>query len=276
MLPSFIVIGASKCGTTSVCDILSQHPEVFVTNPKEPHYFQFDEFEEWRPWYEELFEGAEHCQAAGEGSVSYTLPGKAERAAGRIQRLIPECRLIYMVRHPLRRLESDWKMRTIEGQKLGPLSRAVHDAPDLVDIGAYWTHLSIYRKYFPDDQILVCFLEDLSSDPSGEIARMLEHIGVSPDVVPTSVDQRRNSAEARRRGVALQKLGPLYPVARRIKQLLPPAWTEPLIRTLTRRQPDPQVSWDEEVLHQVARRLEEDTRRLLEHCGKPAGFWDLG
>lgn len=173
MLPTFLVIGASKCGTTSVCEILSEHPEVFMTDPKEPHCFRFNEFQEWLPWYEELFDGAESCKAAGEGSVSYTLPDKAEIAARRIRQLIPDCRLIYMVRHPVQRLESDWKMRTIEGQDPGPHRTAVHAHPDLVTIGAYWRQLSVYRRYFSDDQIHVCFLEDLSESPRPGIARYL-------------------------------------------------------------------------------------------------------
>ena len=41
MNPNFIVIGQAKCGTTTVCETLRRHPQVFVTEPKEPHYFTF-------------------------------------------------------------------------------------------------------------------------------------------------------------------------------------------------------------------------------------------
>lgn len=275
MLPSFLVIGASKCGTTSVCDILSQHPEVFVTDPKEPHFFVFDEFEEWLPWYEKLFDGAKGCRAAGEGSVSYTLPHNAELAAERIKRWAPNCRLVYMVRHPVRRLESDWKMRTIEGQRPGPLERAVHDHPDLVTIGAYWRQLSVYRRYFSDEQIHVCFLEDLVERPDRELIRILKHIGVNPDLVPSSAGERRNSAEARRRQVAVRRLGPLYSIGRRLKGVLPTAVTNAVIDSLARRAPDPKVVWDEETHEHVVAELAVDTRLFLSHCGKPEDFWDL-
>lgn len=275
MLPTFLVIGASKCGTTSVCDILSEHPEVFVTDPKEPHYFVFDQFDEWLLWYEGLFEGAGAYTAAGEGSVSYTLPHRAEIAAGRIQRLIPDCRLIYMVRHPLRRLESDWKMRTIEGQNLGPMPSAVHDHPDLVTIGAYWRQLSVYRRRFSDEQIHVCFLEDFARNPQHELRQMLKHIGVNEGFVPSSVGERRNAAEARRRQVAARSLGPLHALGRRVKGILPKVLTDAVIDLLARRVPEPKPSWDEETHKHVVAELEADTRRFLSYCGKAEEFWDL-
>ena len=52
----------------------------------------------------------------GKGSASYTHPHRIDLVVPRLQREIPDCRLIFMVRHPVRRLESDWKMRTLEGR----------------------------------------------------------------------------------------------------------------------------------------------------------------
>lgn len=155
-LPNFIVIGAAKCGTSSVCRLLGSHPDVFMSDPKEPAYFsRRNGFEELRGWYTGLFRGAEGKHAFGEGSTRYTHPEFMELSASRISREIPDCRLIYMIRHPIHRLESDWKMRHQEGWTPDSINQAIAKQPILVKHGMYWTNLNVYRKYFRDEQILV-------------------------------------------------------------------------------------------------------------------------
>ena len=70
MLPNFIVIGAPKCGTTSLCHLLGNHPQVFMSKVKEPHYFGRKDPTKTLLWYEEHFVGAEDKKAIGEGSTS--------------------------------------------------------------------------------------------------------------------------------------------------------------------------------------------------------------
>ena len=116
MLPTFIVIGAAKCGTTSICNVLGSHSDVFMSEPKEPHYFSSSpDSKITHSWYESLFSSADGHIAIGEGSTSYTAPNRISRTARRLAQTIPDCKLIYVVRDPLKRLESDWKMRRREG-----------------------------------------------------------------------------------------------------------------------------------------------------------------
>lgn len=275
MLPTFLVIGAAKCGTTSVCDILREHPDVFMPARKEIGYFIRERSPADRAEYQALFRGAGECTAVGEGSVAYTLPAHVERAAGSIQREIPECRLIYMVRHPVRRLESDWKMRTLEGYEPGPLKQALERYPDLVTIGAYWSHLSTYRRHFSDEQILVVFLEDFAENPGREMIRILRHLGVEPRV-PDSVGRRRNSIEARRRAEAVGDIERLIPGVRCLEPYVPGPLRELALRTLASwKRPEPALRWDAQSLGHVADRLREDADQLLRHLGKPTDFWDL-
>jgi len=275
MLPTFLVIGAAKCGTTSVCDILSEHPEVFVTDPKEPYFFVRDPLQEWLPWYESLFDGAEGCDAAGEGSILYSHPKNVEKAAPRIRSMLPECRLVYMVRHPIRRLESDWKMRMIEGKNLGPISEAVRSHPDLITIGRYWSHLSVYRRYFPDEQILIVFLEDFASNPEAEIVRVLRHIGVTPSIVPESLERKRNSAEARNRAEAVGDLERRFSGIRRLRPFIPRPIRRLAVRILALGRPIPTVEWSRHALDEVRDQLQDDSQALLQFCGKSADFWCL-
>lgn len=73
MTPNYLVIGASKCATSSLCANLGQHPDVFMTHPKEPSFFSHDPiYARGWDWYLSLFEDAGDVSARGEGSTSYT------------------------------------------------------------------------------------------------------------------------------------------------------------------------------------------------------------
>lgn len=275
MLPTFLVIGAAKCGTTTVCDLLSEHPDVFVAELKECHYFARDAFDELRPWYESLFEGGEHCEAVGEGSVLYTHPARIERAVSRMRQTIPDCRFVYMVRHPVRRLESDWKMRRIENRAPPDINAAIEEARDLVGIGKYWSNVSAYLRRFPREQLLVVFLEDFAAAPEEALSRILAHLGVDPDWVPDSVHRPRNTTKARRRAEAVGDLERLGIPIRKLKPFLPQPVRELGARLLATRRPEPEARWREDVLRDVERSLWDDARQLLSFVGKPEGFWDF-
>jgi len=275
MLPNFIVIGAAKCGTTSVCDLLGKHPDVFMCEPKEPCFFShMDENERTREWYESLFQQAGSEPAVGEGSTAYTHPDVIERTAAAIKALIPDCRLIYMVRHPLKRLESDWRMRRHEGWTPAAIGDAVTEQPSLMTHGFYWQNLGVYRRNFPDEQILVVFLEDFVRDPNGELQRCLQHIGVDPDFTVEDAARPRNSAaDFRKDGRIAARLRQLA-AFETVKDALPVWFVQGAKGLLTRQERFP-VEWDPEIRRRTIAQLREDAAHFLSHCGKPEEFWDF-
>jgi len=272
-LPSFVVIGAAKCGTTSLCDLVGQHPEVFMSTPKEPHYFsRVNDVDRGRAGYESLFADASPFAAVGEGSTSYTHPHRVDIAAPRIREVLPSARLIYMVRDPIRRLESDWRMRVREGRVPDSINEAVSAHPSLVTFGLYWKHLNVYRRLFEDDQILLVFLEDFAEDPMLVLAEVFRHIGVEPGFEPRDPTTPRNAASRARRdrwfASGLRRL----PAFRALKDRLPRPAIDLLKRFGTARY-DIRVDWDEETLNSVRDILMDDARKLLDFCGKPRDFW---
>lgn len=277
MLPSFIVIGAAKCGTTSMCELLGQHPDVFLTNPKEPHFFsRITTFEHSRPWYESLFRDAGGHRAVGEGSTSYTHPHRIDLVVPRLRREVPACRLIYMVRHPVRRLESDWKMRTLERRLSLPISQALDRNASLVTLGFYHARLSAYRAAFSDEQILVVFLEDLQRDPEHELARVFRHIGVDTDFIPEGLHRPHNTAEERARSVVAERIVRRVPAAQRMARRLPSGLRRIVKQGLSWSVPEePTVKWEPRVLQSVTDLFRDDSLQLLDHCGKSHDFWDF-
>ncbi len=277
MFPTFVVIGAAKCGTTSLCDLIAGHPEAFVTDPKEPHFFSSktdEEYRERRSWYESLYEGSEACRARGEGSTSQTNPHRVSFAAERLSAAVPDCRLIYMVRHPVRRLESDWKMRSNYGRVSAPISDAVSQHPSLVTYGLYWQHLSHYRRRFSDEQILVVFLEDFTADPNRELRRVFQHIGVDPSYTPPDADKPRMAAKDFRKYGRVANWLRKLPGFEAMKAALPQGMVR-TVKGLTTRPVKFEVAWDPTIRQSVSEGFREDSAALLAYCGKPPDFWKL-
>ena len=131
MLPTFIVVGAMKAGTTALYRYLDAHPQVFMAEPKEIDFFvDGGTWSEGRAWYEDHFAAAGDALARGESSPNYSKvhikPGVAERMAA----MIPEARIVYLVRHPVERMRSMYLHQVAEGRERRPLSEALADNRD--------------------------------------------------------------------------------------------------------------------------------------------------
>jgi len=101
--PNFFLVGAAKCGTTSLSRYLAAHPRILFCHPKEPHFFSTDYYEHNRVWtereYLRLFRGAHRDHLAiGEGSVWYVA---SRVAVPRILEFEPAAKFLVMVRTPL-------------------------------------------------------------------------------------------------------------------------------------------------------------------------------
>ena len=110
MKPDFFIIGAPKCGTTALVSYLSEHPDVFMSEPKEPHFFA-DDFPHYKKYiptidaYERLFEDAalKPATRVGEASVWYLY---SEYAIKNIHKYRPDAKLIVMLRDPVEVMQS--------------------------------------------------------------------------------------------------------------------------------------------------------------------------
>lgn len=274
MLPDFFVIGAAKCGTTTLCTLLGRHPDVFMSDPKEIHYFGRDDPEKTRSWYEAHFDRAAEFSAVGEGSTSYTHPHIIERCAAELVVAVPEARLIYMVRDPLRRLESDWKMRKHERwAPPGSINEAaLEEDTTLIGHGLYWKNLNVYRRRFADEQLLVVFLEDLARSPEDVLRRCFVHIGVDPDATIEESEFHGNRSKDFRRDSWLSSRLRRFGVMPLLRRFVPEGPFSLAKELLTR--PDRYtVRWDPVVRREVLDSFVDDTRALLSHCGKPPDFW---
>jgi len=236
-LPTFVIIGAMKAGTTSLWQALRAHPDVFTPGTKELHYFSNpDRLERGIEWYCEQFAGAGDALAIGEASTNYTKHPRRSGTAKRMADAIPEARLVYLVRDPIERIRSHYLHVVHRYGERRPLAEAVRADPEYVDVSRYRMQADQYLEHFARSQLLVLTSESLKARPAATAARVFEFIGVDPDRARTqprevhrAADRRLDTpltASARRvPGYhALRRLTP-RPVRRLAARLLKPAAT---------------------------------------------------
>ena len=191
MLPNLLVIGAAKCGTTSLHEYLNAHPEISMSREKELDFFVAEK--NWGRgvgWYEAQFEDA---PARGESSVSYTAFPEYRGVPERIGEALPEARLIYLVRDPVERIVSHFLHHSIRnpGSSLDELASS-DLGRRLLDVSRYWTQLSRYLEHFPPEQILVVDTDDLRARRRETLQRIFAFVGVDPSFRSWSFRRKHN------------------------------------------------------------------------------------
>lgn len=178
-LPNLVVIGAMKCGTTSLHYNLDLHPGIAMSREKELYFF--NEERAWNKgvdWYRRQFK--EGTPWRGESTPGYTRAPFSQGVAERMYRVIPDARLIYMVRHPADRVVSHYLHRIAVGQECLSIDEAVVDFPncEYVQRSRYYFQLSQYLRYFPAEQIRVVTLESFKANPGRAMAGIFRFLGV--------------------------------------------------------------------------------------------------
>lgn len=177
-LPDFFILGAAKCGTTTLYKYLCRHPNIFMSDPKEMSFFSKDEvFEKGFPWYTELFSGAREDQLCGEASTTYTRWPLYPQTVERIHASCPEARLIYIVRNPVDRLYSFYAHRMRE-HVTSTFSQFLEQTPEAVDSGRFMTQINQFLERFHQEQLLVLFNYDLLHQPAVTLSRAAVHLGL--------------------------------------------------------------------------------------------------
>lgn len=197
-LPTFLVIGAMKAGTTSLHQYLGAHPDVFMSEPKELAFFVSRlNWDRGLDWYRSHFRHAGRAIAVGECSPQYSMlpgfPGVPERMAG----IVPDARLIYLVREPIARLQSQYLHDLARSDDNVGLIEAIRQGRGYVNTSRYGMQLDAYLDWFPREQILVVLSDDLQHHRTETIARVLDFIGVDPDVVPTNLEVEAHTTKAK-------------------------------------------------------------------------------
>jgi len=273
----FIVIGAMKAATSTICSYLEDHPDTYMVPRAEPNYFSRDEnFARGDAWYDAHFAPRTTETLCGEGSNGYSWRNLHPETAARMTAYNPDMKIIYMVRHPIDRIVSALLQRRTNSGDAVPatLDRAVREMPgEFVEQSRYWFNLAPYRDHFGDDRIHIAFMEDLNRDPQAVFDGVCDFLGVARFA--------RDEGNHQNRSIGKRMPSRAYTAVNRIPGIglakrLVPGGLKQLVRTrlLSRKVTEkPRLSAD--LRAELAAHLRPEAEALLDHCGKPRDFWRL-
>lgn len=192
--PNLLIIGAMKSGTTSLHDYLSKHPEIFMSNPKEIHYYsrlnRLSLIE-----YQSHFKSDKKIRGTSPQSYSKTHDTDFKEVAKKIYNDTPDVKLIYIMRDPFKRLIS----HALENRYGDPKSKINQNMKS----GHYWktslynSHISSFLEVFKKEQIHLLTLEDLMENRLVELNKIFKFLGVSEIFDSQKFDYIKNHASTK-------------------------------------------------------------------------------
>lgn len=188
-LPDFFLVGASKAGTTYICEALASHPDICFSEKKEPNFFSdFDINLEEIPSekllrYQRLFHIQNPKQILGEGSVKYL---NSPNAAYWINRYIPSAKIVIILRNPIQRVVSLYEMYTRLGNMQMSPDQAFSVSSYVVKQCLMYEKIMLYINTFSQDQVLVMIFDDFLKNQDQAFRRLCQYIGVekAPRILP--------------------------------------------------------------------------------------------
>ncbi|MEZ4620948.1 MAG: sulfotransferase domain-containing protein [Caldilineaceae bacterium] len=181
MLVDFMMIGAQKCGTTSLAAQLAQHPEICFCSIKEPGFFhQHADWQEQLSDYHALYlPGA--GQICGEASTMYTFLPEWQETPQRLFEYNPNLKLIYIMRDPVARVLSNYTHDLVRSIVKEAPEIAIFKDPVYINRSRYAVQMRPYLELFDRNQILFLIFEDYVTNQACTLQKVAEFLGISVD-----------------------------------------------------------------------------------------------
>lgn len=203
--PNLFIIGAMKSGTTYLHDLLSAHPDIYMSKVKEPCFFvKSQELKKFAPsmWnmgisendekYYKLFENIDNEKIIGESSTLYTKYPTLSGIPERISNFNPDSKFIYVMRDPVERtLSHFWHNVRVESKMVDVYEGVISD-PHYINVSNYASQINEYFKYFNKDQFFFCTFEDLVESPNLMLSRLFDWLDVDSTYEVPDIDQPKN------------------------------------------------------------------------------------
>ena len=244
MLPNFIVAGFPKCGTTSLYYYLMEHPEIFVPEQKELHFFTSeilsrdtagkdddalkDFFVTSQEAYESLYKTAAEDKLRGDFSPSY----------GNYPSIIPsikdtlgsDTKIIFMLRDPVKRAYSNYLHLVREGRETLPFYEGLlaEDKRRTEGYSDFWYYrwnseyadkIMAYQEVFPDLKVIV--FEEFIKDPKEGVKEIYRFLGVDENFTPKNVGTTFNVGGVFEKNVFTNFIFGQSPLKNRLKKTFP-------------------------------------------------------
>ena len=270
-LPNLVVIGAQKCGTSGLHFYLGMHPEISMSSPKELNFFVRER--NWTrgiEWYRGHFDPASPVR--GESSPNYTTYPHHLGVPERMHEVVPDAKLIYLVRDPIERIAAHWVHNYAKRREKGDLAATLlHPNTTYILRSQYHLQLSQFLNHYSESQVLVLEQEDLRARRTETLREVFTFLGVDSSFAHPRFHRERHRSSRKRRATWLgMKVQPLRRTrwGSRVPKVM---WNaldaglplgKPIPRPRVREALGPDVL---EVLHEDAERLRELTGLRFEH-----------
>lgn len=287
MLPNFLIIGAEKAGTSSLYQYLRAHPQVFMPDQKELDFFVEDmNWNRGLDWYERQFEAAGDALAIGEASTNYTVYPILRGVPARIAEVLPDSRLIYLVRHPIERMISYAMMTLVIGER----KRSFTDEQLLTNVryldqSRYAMQIEQYLEFFPRDRLLIVKSEDLRDARRPTMERVFAFLGVDGNSIPQNLDVEYNAARSKAWSKNMRAVRPTTLTMSRALRRIPgykrlasaaPSSMRNAKRRIGTREVRRTLTISNAVRRKLEDRLRPDIERLRSYMGEDFDGWGIG
>ena len=276
-LPTFLIIGAAKCATTSLHYYLDLHPDISMSWEKEVMFFSgLRNWDRGVEWYKRHFVGG--TKACGEASVGYTHYPTYTGVPERIHSVIPDAKLIYVVRDPIERIVSDYLHAYADRREERTLDDVLEDLDDnpYAPRSKYAMQIRQYHDYFPKPSLLVITREELLARRPQTLSDVFRFLDVD-DLFRSKkfFHVKHRTADKGRKGkiaVLLKRLSETAPAKvfsadfrRQVGKRVYPFFSTRMDR--------PVVS--DQLRAKLTDYLEDDVNQLREFCGRDFPEWSV-
>ena len=218
--PNLIVIGAMKAGTSSLHEYLSLHPNIYASKTKELDYFLWN-YGKGKDWYRSNF--PVNSKYRLESSPNYAKFFKDwEYAAIKMNKDLPGCKLIYIIRDPVERTLSQCRHHQLDPNREIPKLIEFEPENEILTNSQYHRHISEFLKYFKKEQLLVIKNEDLKYDKENLLNKITHFLNIDPiNIKDSHVIESNASANFKHPGkiiLFLNKISTYQKIKNKIKK----------------------------------------------------------
>lgn len=277
MLVDFMIIGAQKCGTTSLATQLADHPAVCFCAEKEPGYF--NQAADWRAGieaYHALY-SPQPGQLCGEASTFYTFLPEFPGTHERLFEYNPDLKLIYVMRQPVERALSHYTHNLVRELDTRPPEVALFAAPEYVNRSRYGVQLRPYLELFERDNVLLVVFEEYVRDQIAALQGIAAFLGLDPQPFSAAETEARHKSV----GEPYLKYDTMRsfvrtPVFRRLRSIVPESLRQPVRHRLLSNTLDAKPELTPQVRQTLWRLLEDDVLTVESLMGRRLDEWRRG
>lgn len=280
-LPDFMIIGAGKCGTTSLFNYLNQHPQIYLCSQKETYYFipepNRSNLKQWGAIcdfdsYQSLFKDAPEKNIVGEISTVYY---KNPNSAQLIYEVLPEVKILAILRDPAHRAFSNYQMYVRNGNEKQSFRKIIEPNHRYIKPGFYYKELIRYYEIFPAEQIKILFYEDLCKQPVEFIQDIFSFIGVDYSFVPDMSKKGRQGGLPKNMAVnsLLTNKNPLRTMAANVLKFFFPSNVRQNIRSSLIKRNTYKAKLNQSDRQKLIELYRDDILKLQELTGRDLSGW---